>query len=214
MGKIWMKIRAVNWSMGDIGQLWIQLKEGECRIDWGDGYSSIINAPEVQNEDNLEWVYARHRYNKDCKRYGETFCIGISTKGENIKGFMADCGEMMVESVNLIKCQELEYLKAGRLVEELDVSTNPHIKTIHVTGDAADVIDLSNSHGLVELKLNFSKRGSLDISKMPFLRYLDCRNNYDMTQLLISKRNFLETFVYYNTPLSMKNMSFVNYKNC
>ncbi len=204
-----MKIRAINWTMGDVGHVWLQLKDGECRVDWGDGHTSSIKAPPYQKEIGSEWLYANHDYHKGCKENEEPFTICISSEEDNIVGFLAHSGDMMVESADLSMCQELEYLKSSYLVESLDVTTNPNIKSIDVCGDAANVIDLSKSVGLVDLRLNFSKRTSLDISKCPNLRNLDCSDNYDLTKLVVSNRNELETFTYYNSPIALKYLSYI-----
>ncbi len=213
MGKILMKIRAINWTMGDVGNVWLKLKDGECRVDWGDGRTSIMKAPPYQKEIGSEWLYANHDYHKGCKENEEPFTVCISSEEDNIVGFLAHSGDMMVESVDLSGCQELEYLKASSLIENLDITANPNIRKIELTGDAAVLADFSNSIGLEELILILSNRKSLNISKCIHLKHLDCSENYSMTKLSVSNKNSLETFIYDNSPIEEKYLSFVNLKH-
>ncbi len=213
MGKILMKIRAINWTMGDVGNVWLKLKDGECRVDWGDGRTSIMKAPPYQKEIGSEWLYANHDYHKGCKENEEPFTVCISSEEDNIVGFLAHSGDMMVESVDLSGCQELEYLKASSLIENLDITANPNIRKIELTGDAAVLADFSNSIGLEELILILSNRKSLNISKCIHLKHLDCSENYSMTKLCVSNKNSLETFIYDNSPIEEKYLSFVNLKH-
>ncbi len=205
-----MKVRAINWTMGDVGHVWLKLKDGECRVDWGDGRTSIMKAPPYQKEIGSEWLYANHDYHKGCKENEEPFTVCISSEEDNIVGFLAHSGDMMVESVNLSGCQELEYLKATSLIENLDITTNPNIRKIELTGDAAVLADFSNSIGLEELILTISNRKSLNISKCIHLKYLDCSENYSMIKLSISNKNSLETFIHDNSPIEEKYLSFIN----
>lgn len=39
-----MKIQALDWTMGEVGNFFVGLKGGMCRIDWGDGHTSVIQA--------------------------------------------------------------------------------------------------------------------------------------------------------------------------
>ncbi len=208
-----MKIRAINWTMGDVGHVWLKLKDGECRVDWGDGRTSIMKAPPYQKEIGSEWLYANHDYHKGCKENEEPFTVCISSEEDNIVGFLAHSGDMMVESVDLSGCQELEYLKASSLIENLDITANPNIRKIELTGDAAVLADFSNSIGLEELILILSNRKSLNISKCIHLKHLDCSENYSMTKLSVSNKNSLETFIYDNSPIEDKYLSFVNLKH-
>ncbi len=204
-----MKVRAINWTMGNHGSVWLQLSEGECRVDWGDGHISIIKAPPYQDQNNMEWVYARYEYHKSCIETEQVFDVSISSEEDNIVGFLISFGEMMVQSVDFSECQELEYLKAGSLIEKLDITTNPGIKKIELTGDAAVLADFSNSTGLEELILTISGRKSLNISKCSNLKYLDCSENYSMIKLSVSNNNSLETFIHDNSPIEEKYLSFV-----
>ncbi len=80
MGRITMKVRAINWTMGNHGSVWLQLREGECRVDWGDGHTSSIKAPLYQDQNNKEWVYARHEYHKSCMETEQVFDVSISSE--------------------------------------------------------------------------------------------------------------------------------------
>ena len=209
-----MKIRAINWTMGDVGHVWLKLKDGECRVDWGDGRTSIMKAPPYQKEIGSEWLYANHDYHKGYKENEEPFTVCISSEEDNIVGFLAHSGDMMVESVDLSGCQELEYLKASSLIENLDITTNPNIRMMELHGDAAVLADFSNSIGLEELILTISNRKSLNISKCIHLKHLDCSEYYSMTKLSVSNKILLETFRYGNSPIEDKYLCFVKNKEC
>ncbi len=209
-----MIVRAINWTMGNHGSVWLQLREGECRVDWGDGHTSSIKAPPYQDQNNMEWVYACHEYHKSCMETEQVFDVSISSEEDNIVGFLISFGEMMVQSIDFTECQELEYLKAGFLIENLDITTNPNIKKMELTGDAAVLADFSNSIGLEELILTISNRKSLNISKCIHLKHLDCSENYSMTKLSVSNKILLETFRYGNSPIEDKYLCFVKYKEC
>ena len=127
-----MTVVPVDWTMGDVGHVYIKLRRGSCRIDWGDGKSTPLF---TYKED---WLSANHTYPPGCKISKEQFEITITSLEDNIIGFRADSGEMMVTDVDIRECQSLEYLCSSWLIEKLDVTTNPGIKEIDVRGDAAD----------------------------------------------------------------------------
>lgn len=39
-----MKIQALDWTLGEVENFFVGLKGGRCRIDWGDGHTSVIQA--------------------------------------------------------------------------------------------------------------------------------------------------------------------------
>ena len=45
MNQIILKVKAIDWSYGNIGYVWILLDGGSCNIDWGDNHTSSIRVP-------------------------------------------------------------------------------------------------------------------------------------------------------------------------
>jgi hypothetical protein len=189
--------------MGDVGHVYIKLRKGSCRIDWGDGKSTPLF---TYKED---WLSANHTYPPGCKISKEQFEITITSLEDNIIGFRADSGEMMVTDVDIRECQSLEYLSSSWLIEKLDITTNPAIKEIDVSGDAADLVDLSQSTGLESLTCRFCKRKTLNLSRCNRLVYLDCRNNYSLKKLAISNRSVIKEVLLYDTELDERSMKYL-----
>ena len=198
-----MTVVPVDWTMGDVGHVYIKLRKGSCRIDWGDGKSTTLF---TYKED---WLSANHTYPPGCKISKEQFEITITSLEDNIIGFRADSGEMMVTDVDLRECQSLEYLCSSWLIEKLDITTNPEIKEIDVSGDAADLVDLSQSTGLERLTCRFSKKKILNLSRCNRLVYLDCRNNYSLRKLAISNRSVIKEVLLYDTELDERSMKYL-----
>ena len=115
----------------------------------------------------------------------------------------------MVADVDLSDCQSLEYIYSGWLIEKLNITTNPGIKEIDVSGDAADLVDLSQSTGLERLTCRFSKRKILNLSRCNRLVYLDCRNNYSLKKLAISNRSVIKEVLLYDTELDERSMKYL-----
>ena len=42
MGTIRMTVKAIGWTQGDVGHVAVALRDGTCRIDWGDGRTIIL----------------------------------------------------------------------------------------------------------------------------------------------------------------------------
>lgn len=137
------------------------------------------------------------------------FEITISSLEDNITGFRVSSGDMMVADVDLSECQSLEYIYSSWLIEKLDITTNPEIKEIDVSGDAADLVDLSQSTGLESLKCRFSKRKILNLSRCNRLVYLDCRNNHSLKKLAISNRSVIKDVLLYETELDESSMKYL-----
>ena len=106
MGTIRMTVVPVDWTMGDVGHVYIKLRRGSCSIDWGDGKST----PQFTYKE--DWLSANHTYPPGCKISKEQFEITITSLEDNIIGFRADSGEMMVTDVDIRECQSLKYLRA------------------------------------------------------------------------------------------------------
>ena len=137
------------------------------------------------------------------------FEITISSLENNIIGFSVSSGDMMVADVDLSECQSLEYIYSSWLIEKLDITTNPAIKEIDVSGDAADLVDLSQSTGLESLTCRFCKRKTLNLSRCNRLVYLDCRNNYSLKKLAISNRSVIKEVLLYDTELDERSMKYL-----
>lgn len=91
----------------------------------------------------------------------------------------------------------------------MDITTNPEIKEIDVSGDAADLVDLSQSTGLERLKCRFCKRKTLNLSRCNRLVYMDCRNNYSLKKLAISNRSLIKEVLLYETELDERSMKYL-----
>ena len=198
-----MTVKAIDWTEGDVGKVHVKLNRGSCRIDWGDGKSTSLF---TYKED---WLSANHSYPPRCKITKEQFEITITSLEDNIVGFRASSGDMMVTDVDLRECQSLEYLCSSWLIEKLDVTTNPGIKEIDVRGDAADLIDLSRSSELERLICNYSKRKSVNLSRCNKLTYLECVGNFHLKKLAISNNSMLKEVLLKNTELDNKSMKYL-----
>ena len=73
MGTIRMTVVPIDWTMGDVGHVFIKLRKGSCRIDWGDGKSTPLF---TYKED---WLSANHTYPSGCKISKEPFEITITS---------------------------------------------------------------------------------------------------------------------------------------
>ena len=45
MNQIILKVKAIDWTCGNIGYVWLLLDGGSCHIDWGDNHKSSISVP-------------------------------------------------------------------------------------------------------------------------------------------------------------------------
>ena len=203
MGTIKMTVVPIDWTMGDVGHVFIKLRKGSCRIDWGDGKSTPLF---TYKED---WLSANHTYPSGCKISKEPFEITITSLEDNIIGFRADSGDMMVSDVDIRECQSLEYLCSSWLIEKLDVTTNPGIREIDVRGDAADLIDLSRSSELESLICNYSNRKSLNLSRCNKLTYLECVGNSHLKKLVVSNNSMLNEVLLEGTELDSKSLKYL-----
>ena len=39
-----MTVKAIDWTQGDVGHVAVALRDGTCRIDWGDGRTSSVKS--------------------------------------------------------------------------------------------------------------------------------------------------------------------------
>lgn len=52
MNQITMKVKAIDWSYGNIGAVWVLLDGGSCHIDWGTTrhqLSQLLHTPDSRN---------------------------------------------------------------------------------------------------------------------------------------------------------------------
>ena len=111
-----MTIQALDWTMGDVGSVFVGLKGGSCRIDWGDGRTSSFKAHPYE-------VYPQHEshvYPSKCKKSGDIFDVVICSTEDNIVFLNTGCIDMAILELDLSKCPELERLDLTRQVRILD----------------------------------------------------------------------------------------------
>lgn len=202
MGKIIITVRAINWTDGNLGHVHVCLNGGSCQIDWGDGCTSCHTSV----QETPEWIYHIHFYPSSCKATGERFNIIISSDSDNIVGIMADSGEMDVEDIDIRECQSLVYFEASYLIDHFDLTTNPGIREMDLSGEACKLADFSNSTELKKLyfcNTGIGTREKLDLTKCDKLEYLVCRYAHEVTHIAISNRSALKKLVYdEETPLN------------
>ena len=200
MGQIIIKVRALDWTEGNVGHVHILLDGGTCRVDWGDGHTSGMAAR------GSEWVTASHVYPESSRKSGDRFDIIVSSCIENITGILASRGEMQVEDIDISGCQSLTCFHASWLVDHFDLRTNPGIRKVELQGKACAIADFSNSRELRELSIEYGNDGltRLDLTGCDKLETLNCRLNNHLTRIAISNRSVLNDVVYESTPLDSR----------
>jgi hypothetical protein len=126
MGTIRMKIQALDWTMGEVGNVFIGLKGGECMIDWGDGHTSVIQA----HPREVYPQYVSHVYPSNCKSSGDIFDVVIRSTEDNIVFLNTGCIDMAILDLDLSKCPELERLALTRQVKILDTRFNISLRKL------------------------------------------------------------------------------------
>ena len=121
-----MKIQALDWTMGEVGNVFIGLKGGECMIDWGDGHTSVIQA----HPREVYPQYVSHVYPSNCKSSGDIFDVVISSTEDNIVFLNTGCIDMAILDLDLSKCPELERLDLTRQVKILDTRFNISLRKL------------------------------------------------------------------------------------
>lgn len=213
MNQIILKVKAIDWSCGNIGYVWILLDGGSCNIDWGDNHTSSIRVPPYSKEP--VWLGDAHAYPRSCMASADEYNIIISSANDNIIGIDADSGDMNVEDVDIKECQSIKYFKASHLISHFDLRTNPGIEKVYLEGEACGIADFSNSTELKELSFchtggRSEKVKKLNLARCDKLEYLECRYAYDLTHIAISNRSALKKLVYNdNTPLSEKSLEII-----
>lgn len=132
MGIIRMRIQALDWTMGDVGSVFVGLKGGSCRIDWGDGRTSSFKAHPYE-------VYPQHEshvYPSKCKKSGDIFDVVICSTEDNIVFLNTGCIDMAILDLDLSKCPELERLALTRQVKILDTRFNISLTKLLIYNDS------------------------------------------------------------------------------
>lgn len=206
MGQIIMKVRALDWTEGNVGHVHLRLDGGDCRVDWGDGHTARLK---VQGR---EWATASHMYPESSRKDKDRFVIIISSDSDNITGILASRGEMQVEDIDISGCQSLSYFHASWLIDHFDLRTNPGIKRVHLKGEACAIADFSNSRELIELSVEYGDKTftKLDLTGCDRLETLYCNYNHHLTRIAISNRSALKEFVYGATPLDSRSLEVLN----
>lgn len=197
MKTIIMKVKALNWTEGNVGHVHLRLDGGMCRVDWGDGHTSSLVALE------REWVTASHVYPESCRKSEDRFDIIISSDSDNITGILASSGEMQVEDIDISGCQSLTYFHASWQIDHFDLRTNPGIEWADLQGKACAIADFSNSKELRTLHMEYGDDTftKLDLTKCEKLETLYCNYNYHLRHIFISNRSILKSVRYEDTPV-------------
>ena len=170
MGTIRMTVKAIDWTEGDVGHVAVALRDGACRIDWGDGRTSSVKSR--INDESM--IYADHVYPRGCKKSSDIYEIIITSDNDNIIGFYSGCFDMSILKLDIKGCPELEKLIFSGSVRGVTFRNNPNLKELDINGDAGVDMNFSNNKNLEILKLHSCDMRKLDISKCDKLWYLDC----------------------------------------
>lgn len=81
MNQIILKVKAIDWSYGNISYVWILLDGGSCNIDWGDNHKSSIRVPPYSKEP--VWLGDSHAYPRSCMASADEHNIIISSANDN-----------------------------------------------------------------------------------------------------------------------------------
>ena len=186
-----MTIQALDWTMGDVGSVFVGLKGGSCRIDWGDGRTSSFKAHPYE-------VYPQHEshvYPSKCKKSGDIFDVVICSTEDNIVFLNTGCIDMAILELDLSKCPELERLDLTRQVRILDTRFNISLRKLLIYNAQGISLDLSSNQNLEELEIKGYDNPRLNISGCNKLWYLDCGNSR-MREILVSNVTALKEIIY------------------
>lgn len=186
-----MKIQALDWTMGEVGNVFIGLKGGECMIDWGDGHASVIQA----HPREVYPQYVSHVYPSKCKSSGDIFDVVISSTEDNIVFLNTGCIDMAILDLDLSKCPELERLDLTRQVRILDTRFNISLRKLLIYNAQGISLDLSSNQNLEELEIKGYDNPRLNISGCNKLWYLDCGNSR-MREILVSNVSALKEIIF------------------
>ena len=178
-----MKIQALDWTMGEVANVFVGLKGGECMIDWGDGHTSVFQA----NPREVYPQYESHVYPSKCKTSGDIFDVVITSTEDNIVFLNTGCIDMAILDLDLTQCPELERLDLTCPVKSLDLSHNQALEQLQIIG---------------------YDNPRLDISRCDNLWYLDCGNS-EIKEIVVSNQSALKEIIFmYHCPLDVNLKSF------
>lgn len=200
-----MKIQALDWTMGEVANVFVGLKGGECMIDWGDGHTSVFQA----HPREVYPQYESHVYPSKCKTSGDIFDVVITSTEDNIIFLNTGCIDMAILDLDLTQCPELERLDLTRPVKSLDTRFNKSLKKLSIQNAYEMSLDLSQNQALEQIEIRGYDSRRLDISKCDRLWYLDC-GSCKMEEIAISNNSELkEVIFWYDCPLNEKSLRFV-----
>ena len=201
-----MTVKAIDWTQGDVGHVAVALRDGACRIDWGDGRTSSVKSR--INDESM--IYADHVYPRGCKKSSDIYEIIITSDNDNIIGFYSGCFDMSILKLDIKGCPELEKLILSGSVRDVTFRNNPNLKELDITGDDGVDMNFSNNKNLEILKLHSCDIRKLDISKCDKLWHLDCGYS-KLQEIAVSNNSALtELIFWYECNLSQKSQYFIN----
>ena len=150
MGTIRMKIQALDWTMGEVGNVFIGLKGGECMIDWGDGHTSVIQA----HPREVYPQFVSHVYPSNCKSSGDIFDVVISSTEDNIVFLNTGCIDMAILELDISRCPELERLHLTGPVRKINTSCNKSLKELSIHDAYEMILDLTQNQDLEQSSLD------------------------------------------------------------
>ena len=202
MGTIRMKIQALDWTMGEVGNVFIGLKGGECMIDWGDGHTSVIQA----HPREVYPQYVSHVYPSNCKSSGDIFDVVISSTEDNIVFLNTGCIDMAILDLDISRCPELERLHLTGPVRKINTSCNKSLKELSIHDAYEMILDLTQNQDLEQLELRGYDKERLDLS----IWYLDCGSSR-MKEIAISNNSVLKEVIFWDhCPLNERSKRFIN----
>lgn len=206
MGTIRMKIQALDWTMGEVGNVFIGLKGGECMIDWGDGHTSVIQA----HPREVYPQYVSHVYPSNCKSSGDIFDVVISSTEDNIVFLNTGCIDMAILDLDISLCPELERLHLTGPVRKVNTNCNKSLKELSIHDAYEMILDLTQNQDLEQLEIRGYDKERLDLSKCDKLWYLDCSSSR-MKEIAISNNSVLKELIFWDhCPLNERSKRFIN----
>ncbi len=129
----------------------------------------------------------KHIYSIESITDDRTFEVTISTDRDNLYFFVADAGYMKIEAIDLSECQELETLRIWAMIESLDITKNPNIKSIYARRGSVQCLDFSKSSELEKLELEGGEIQSLDLTHCVKLSSLNIEEIKELEKLDLSR---------------------------
>ena len=99
-----------------------------------------------------------------------------------------------VSSIDVTNCPKLEALSVQQIdaITEIDVTKNPNLKSLQISGDKITELDITQNPLLKTLDVGCSIT-KLDVTDKPNLTRLDCRGSSLLTELDVSRNTLLES---------------------